>query len=100
MPTVEFIEERIEVETMEKFPAPARFTWRGEVHEVADVISEHVDTGYGMLPAASRKWYTRRHRRYFTLRDSAGDIFDMYMDYADRRKIEWWLVKRTKHDPE
>ena len=91
----EFFDEKIEVEMAEGFPRPIRFTWRGEVHEVTEIIAEHVDAGFGMLPPRSRKWYTRRHRRYYTVMDSAGEVFDMYLDYADRKNKTWWLVKRA-----
>ena len=94
----EFIAEKIEVETAESFPRPVRFTWRGETHEVAEIVSEHIDTGYGRLPPRSRKWFTRRHRRYFTVTDSSGDVFEMYNDYSDRRHKTWWLVRRTGRD--
>ncbi|MDO8586229.1 MAG: DUF6504 family protein [Armatimonadota bacterium] len=91
----EFFDEKIEVEMAGDFPRPVRFTWRGEVHEVAAILAEHVDTGFGMLPPRSRKWYTRRHRRYYTVMDSAGVVFDMYLDYADRKNKTWWLIKRV-----
>ncbi|MDO8682521.1 MAG: DUF6504 family protein [Armatimonadota bacterium] len=92
----EFVDEKIEVETAETFPRPVRFVWQGRTHEVVEILSEHVDVGYGMLPAGSRSrtWFNRRHRRYFTVKDSTGDIFEMYMDYADRQHKTWWLVKR------
>ena len=89
----DFIGTRIEVEHGPSSPTPVRFTWQGETHEVADVLASRVDTGYGRKPPRSRKWYTRRHRRYFVVKDTAGDIFEMYLDYADRDHPTWWLVK-------
>ncbi len=90
-----FLGEQIEVEQASSSPRPLRFTWRGRVHEVAEVLSQHVDTGFGALPPRSRRWYTRRHRRYYTVRDAEGTIFEIYLDYANRRKRTWWLVKRV-----
>lgn len=92
---VEFLDEKIEVEIAETFPRPVRFTWHGEVHEVAEVVSEWVDIGYAHLPPGSRTWWNRRHRRYFTVKDATGDVFEMYHDYSNRKKQTWWLVKRT-----
>ena len=92
----EFFGERIDVEKAERSPRPVRFTWRGEVHDVVEVLEERVDTGYGGLPPGSRKWYTRRHRRYYVVRDSAGDVFEIYLDYADRSKPTWWLTRQRK----
>jgi hypothetical protein len=90
----EFVGEQIEVEKEETSPRPLRFTWRGEVHDVVEVLNERVDAGFGGLPRRSRKWYTRRHRRYFVVRDSQGDCFEIYLDYGNRQKLSWWLVRR------
>jgi len=90
----EFLGERIDVEQAETSPRPIRFVLRGEVHEVVEILGERVDAGFGDLPSRSRKWYTRRHRRYFTVRDSAGDVFEIYVDYAKRTQPTWWLAKR------
>jgi hypothetical protein len=77
-----FFGERIEVKKDAMSPDPVSFKWRGEVHDV--------------LPPRSRKWYMRRHRRYYVIRDSEGDVFEIYLDYADRKKQTWWLVKRLE----
>jgi hypothetical protein len=90
----EFVDERIEVEQAATSPRPVRFTWRGVVHEVAEVLHEWVDTGYGGLPPQSRKWYTRRHRRYYVVKNTQGGVFEIYLDYANRRKRTWWLVEK------
>ena len=89
-----FIGQNIEVGKAEASPRPLRFRLAGQIHDVAEVLHERVDTGFGSLPPGSRKWYTRRHRRYYTVRDSEGDVFEMYLDYSNRRKRTWWLVKR------
>ena len=82
------------MEKAETSPRPVRFMWREEVHDVAEVLHERVDIGFGGLPTRSRKWYTRRHRRYYVVRDSQGDVFEMYLDYANRKKPTWWLVEK------
>jgi hypothetical protein len=94
----EFFGEQIEVKKEETSPQPLRFTWRGEDHEIIEVLEERVDTGYGNLPPRSRKWYTRRHRRYFIVRDKKGDCFEIYLDYSNRQKQSWWLVRRIDGD--
>ena len=89
-----FFGEQIEVEKAETSPQPVRFTWHGEIHDVVEVLGERVDTGYGGLPLRSRKWYTRRHRRYFVVKDTKGDVFEIYLDYSNRSRQSWWLVTR------
>jgi hypothetical protein len=89
-----FIAERIEVEKAQTSPRPVRFKWKGVVHDIVEVLQERIDTGYGDLPPGSQKWYTRRHRRYYTVRDSQGDVYQLYLDYANRKKPTWWLVEK------
>jgi hypothetical protein len=38
----EFFGEQIEVKNSETSPQPVRFTWRGEAHEVIEVLDERV----------------------------------------------------------
>ena len=90
----EFVGEEIEVQQAARSPRPVRFSWRGRVHEIVEVSRPRVDIGYGDLPARSRKWYTRRHRRYYTVKDADGATFEIYLDYANRRRRTWWLVKQ------
>ena len=92
----EFIGERIEVKKAETSPTPVRFSWRGGHHDVVEVLNEWVDIGFGSLPPRSRKWYNRRHRRYYVVRDAEGHVFEIYLDYANRRKLTWWLVQRLE----
>jgi len=97
-----FFGEQIEVTKEETSPRPLYFQWRGEIHDVVKVLRERVDTGYGGLPPRSRKWYTRRHRRYFVVKDAKGDVFEIYLDYSDRSRQSWWLVAQfnRKDSPE
>jgi len=90
----ELVAESIEVEQAATSPRPVRFTWRGKAHDIAEIVQVRVDTGFGGLPPRSRKWYSRRHRRYYVVKDSKGDVFEMYLDYSNRKKLSWWLTRR------
>lgn len=91
-----FFGERITVEKAEMSPRPVRFEWHGKVYDVVEVLQKRVDIGFGDLPPRSRKWYTRRHRRYYVVRDLDGELFEIYLDYGNRKKKTWWLVKRWR----
>lgn len=90
----EFVGEKIEVEKAETSPRPIRFTWRGENHDVAEVLDEWVDAGFGGLGPRSRRWYNRRHRRHYVVKDAQDKLFEIYLDYANRQKQTWWLLYR------
>jgi hypothetical protein len=90
----EFVGEQIEVEKAETSPRPICFTWRGQSHDVAEVLHEWVDKGFGGIPPGSRRWYNRRHRRHYVVKDADGQVFEIYLDYANRQKRTWWLLYR------
>ena len=90
----EFVSERITVEKAETSPRPVRVTWRGREHVVTAVLREWVDIGFGGLGPRSRKWYNRRHRRHYVVKDAEGHVFEMYLDYANRKKPTWWLLEK------
>ena len=90
----EFVGEKIDVQQAQWSPRPVRFTWRGEEHDVAEVLRVWVDAGFGDLSPRSRKWFNRRHRRHYVVKDSQGQVYQMYLDYANRQKRTWWLVKK------
>ncbi len=73
---------------------PVRFTWRGERHEVVEVVRQRVDATFGDLPPRSRKWFTRRHRRCYVVKDDRGDVYEMYLDYSNRKEVTWRLVRK------
>jgi hypothetical protein len=87
-----FVGEKIDVEKGGVPPQPVSFKWRGQTYAVTEVLREWVDAGFGSLPPASRVWYNRRHRRYYTVRASTGEVFTLYFDYAHRKSPTWWLV--------
>lgn len=60
MSTERFIGEYVEVEQAPRSPRPVRFVRRGRVHEVAEVLSVWVDTGFADLPPRSPGRYNRR----------------------------------------
>jgi len=95
----EFVGEEIQVEQAAASPRPVRFHWRGRAHEVAEVLSVRVDTGFGDLPPRSRRWYPRRHRRYYVVKDADGSIFELYLDYADKGQRRWFLTRHLHRFP-
>jgi len=95
----DFIGETITVQRAPGSPRPVRFTRRGEVHEVAEILHERVDIGHGQLPPHLHKWYNRRHRRYYVVRDTRDRIFEIYLDYSNRSRQTWLLVKRLTRFP-
>lgn len=92
MPT--FVGEKIAVETDGAIKQPVSFRWRGGEHRVAEVLLSWFDWGF---PAGSkqRDWKARRHRNYFRVRTTAGDVFEIYLDRGNKRGPgEWYLFQK------
>lgn len=92
-----YVGEAIEVEQLPDSPGPIRFHWRGETYEVKAILREWVDISHGEAPERSRKWYTRRHRRYYEVQDEKGDRFILYLDYTKRSRR--WFMDRKITEP-
>ncbi len=88
----EFIHEEIEVEFARRPGPPVSFAWRGERHEIAEVLRSWPDYGFGPLKYASR-WWQRRHRNYFRARTGDGRLVEFYLDRGSGR---WVLYRRAR----
>jgi hypothetical protein len=89
MPT--FVGEKIAVETDGAIKQPVSFHWRGKEHRIAEVLLSWFDWGF---PAGSkqRDWKARRHRNYFRVRTTAGDLFEIYLDRGSKRGPGVWYL--------
>lgn len=67
---------------------PLLFTWRGQRHEVAEVLSDLREVDY------QRDWKLRRHRRRVTVRTTTGRFFDLYVERQGT-----WVLYRELDDP-
>jgi hypothetical protein len=108
-----FIGEAVEPEydrapALEKKPGlPERFVWRGETHEIVELVSEWHDYGRRgraarnvrpeRLAAAVRRGSWGVGRDYYRVRTDSGRVFDLYYDRAPKgvrhRKGSWTLFR-------
>jgi phosphoribosylglycinamide formyltransferase-1 len=70
---------------------PRRFRWRGEEHEVAEVLEAWKQTGG--CRHASGEQYVRKH--WYRVRTAAGAEMTLYFERQPRsarqRAVRWWL---------
>jgi len=92
----EFLHEPIEVEFAKKPGPPTAFVWRGERHEVAEVLRGWADHGFGPMKYPG-KWWQRRHRNCYRVRTTHGIVVEFYLD---RGRSAWVLTRRWRSDPE
>jgi len=74
---------------------PRRFRWRGEEHEVAQVLEQWRETG--PCRSGSDEQYVRKH--WYRVRTTAGAEMKIYFERQGRssreRKVRWWLHTLT-----
>ncbi len=94
----QFISEQIRVTTDGEIKQPVSFIWKGTEYQVTEIILSWFD--WGFPPGASqRDWRTRRHRNYYRVRTSSGELFELYLDRATPSgNSEWFLYQRLDPD--
>ncbi len=86
-----FIAEKISVETAGEVKQPASLTWRGKEYTVAEVIASWFDWGFSAA-TKQKNWRTRRHRNYFRLQMSSGEVFEIYLDRPPASAEGEWVL--------
>ena len=90
-----FIGEKITVETTGAVKQPASFTWRDREYTVGEILLNWADWGFA-AGATQRDWKTRRHRNYFRVRTTSGEIFEIYHDRGRSVEGEWYLYQQIE----
>jgi hypothetical protein len=94
-PHATLISEPVKVELVdgpEGIKQPGAFVWRGERFEVAELLNEWQEVGFG-AGERTRTWYRRRHRNHYRVRTLDGAMYELYLDRGSGRRI-WTLHKR------
>jgi len=89
-PQGEFVHEEIEVEFARKPGPPVAFVWREKRFAIAEVLAAWADYGFGPFRYPAR-WWQRRHRNYYRVRTTEGEVVEFYLD---RGRDRWVLYRR------
>lgn len=88
-----FIGEKIDVQTSGDIKQPVSLVWHDQVYQVSEIIASWFDWGFSAA-AVQKNWRTRRHRNYFRLRTTSGEIFEIYLDRPpSSAEGEWFLYQ-------
>ena len=91
-----FFGQQISVDQDPETRDPVAFSFGGESHEVARIMTSWHDYGF---PDDGRKhrWWQRRHRNYYRVRTAWGRDFEIYYDRGvsmDNPKYMRWYVSQ------
>jgi hypothetical protein len=93
-----FLARRIEVTTGGDIKVPVSFKLDDREYVIAEVLESWPDHGYGNQPLKRKKWYHRRHRNYFRVKTTEGDVYEIYHDRGTKlthpELKKWYLTRR------
>ena len=91
-----FFGQQISVDQDSETRDPVAFSFGGESHKVAQIMTSWHDYGF---PDDGRqhRWWQRRHRNYYRVRTTEGRDFEIYYDRGvsmDNPKYMRWYVSQ------
>ncbi len=93
-----FFGREIKVTVSGEVKVPASFRLDDREYVISDIIAAWPDYGFGRSPLRSRKWWQRRHRNYYRVKTTQGEVFEIYYDrgtklsHPERKK--WFLYRQ------
>jgi len=89
-----FIGKPARVECSSRGTTPTTLAWNDTTVNVAEVVAEWQDFGFGGAHPAARTWRTRRHRNYYRVRCDDGHTYDVYLDRGGERR-QWHVYRQV-----
>jgi hypothetical protein len=94
-----FFSKRIEVTTNGEVKVPTSFRLDDREYIISEIVAAWPDYGFGRSPSRRRKWWQRRHRNYFRVKTTSGEIFEIYYDRGTSlehpERKQWFLYRQV-----
>ena len=94
----QFFGPELEVTVSGEIKVPTSFCFGDREYLRSDIIETWSDHGFGRSPLRRRRWWQRRHRNYYRVKTTQGEVFEIYYDrgtnleYPERKK--WFLYRQ------
>ena len=96
----QFFGQEIEVTLAGEVKTPVSFRLGDRKYDIAEVLEQWHDRGFGKSPAARPRWWQRHHRTYYKVKTTTGEIFEIYYDRGTSLKHpeykKWILHRKVK----
>ena len=95
--SMKFIGKDIEVTTGGDIKVPVSFRLDDCQYIIDDILEQWPDYGYGKQPPKRKRWYHRRHRNYYKVKTTEGNVFEIYYDRGTNLKhpeLKKWFLSR------
>ena len=94
----QFLGKEIQVMTDGEVKAPAVFVLDQHRYVISQIVQEWQDHGFGPSASGRRKrWWERRHRNYYLVKTSDGELFEIYYDRSanlNHPELRKWYAHR------
>jgi hypothetical protein len=94
----EFFGQEIQVTTTGDVRVPAVFKLADREYIVSEIVQEWQDHGFGPTAVGRRnRWWQRRHRNYYLVKTSDGELFEIYYDRGtnlNHPELRKWVLHR------
>jgi len=94
----QFYAREIEVTTGSEVQVPASFRLGDQEYVISQILDAWHDYGFGRSPLRHKKWWQRRHRNYYRIKTTQGEIFEIYFDRGTSLKHpeyrKWFLYRQ------
>lgn len=88
-----FVGEPIGVSTSGDIPEPSSIVWRAQCYQIAEIVFSWFDWNFP-AGAKERDWKSRRHRKYYRVTTSCGQVFEIYHDRKSRNPAGQWVCSQ------
>ena len=94
----QFYAREIEVTTESEVQVPTSFRLGDQEYVISQILDAWHDYGFGRSPLRHKKWWQRRHRNYYRIKTTQGEIFEIYFDRGTSLKHpeyrKWFLYRQ------
>ena len=94
----QFFGREIEVSVSGEVEVPASFRLDDREYVIVEIVEAWPAYGFGLSPLRRKRWWQRRHRNYYRVKTTQGEVFEIYYDRGtslknpERRK--WFLHRQ------
>jgi hypothetical protein len=94
----QFIGRDIRVMVAGELKTPVSFTLDKREYSIAEILDSWQDYGFGRINPGRKRWWQRRHRNYYHVKTTDGEVYEIYYDrgitleHPELKK--WFLTKK------
>jgi hypothetical protein len=94
----QFFSREVEVTVSGEVKVPTSFRLDEREYVILEILLAWPDHSFGQTGSRRKRWWQRRHRNYYRVRTTEGEVFEIYYDrgtslrHPERKK--WYLYRQ------